>query len=247
MIRLPRALAFAAVASLTGTTAGAQSATQPANAAGSAKPAVSGPYGIEGYQAGHAYFYVVPIVGGVVLVDTGAEDSAETVLAAVAGRPVKAILLTHGHRDHFQGAYRLGDVPTYAHRRDILRVLGREKSRGPLPGLLDRIFWPLPPPQHMLPVRAGENLTIDGATFAAIHLPGHTAGGLAWLYRDVLFSGDALLGGEKIGLSPFFFSDDSDEALRSARKLLNVPFKVMLDGHTGRTDDADSKLRDFLK
>lgn len=217
-------------------------------------PEVLGPYGIEGYRSLHALFYVVPVAGGVFLVDTGYDDDGGDVLAALQGRRPFAVFVTHGHVDHWAGAWALGDLPTFVGAADIPRIRGEEVSAGLIPGLGDRFLPAQRPPLRMVPVDDGARIGADqvGAPGAwevqALHLPGHTTGSTAWLYGDVLFSGDALLGdGESLGFAPPGFSDDADQALRSLTRLRGVPFETLLDGHAGRADGGTVRLERFLE
>jgi glyoxylase-like metal-dependent hydrolase (beta-lactamase superfamily II) len=108
------------------------------------------------------------------VVDGGYEPRA--VATACEGLVVKAILVTHGHRDHHE------------HVGELKGLL-----RAPVAVGIDDAA--------MLSVEA-DVLIVDQQTFAfgphslqAIHTPGHTPGSTCFLYRSHLFSGDTLFPG----------------------------------------------------
>ena len=89
----------------------------------------------------------------------------------------------------------------------------------------------------------GRVLTVGAETFVAVDAHGHTPGSTAWLFGDVLFTGDAALGGDNVAASPWFFDDDNRQARETVKALMSLDFKTMLDGHRGQTDNAQEKLR----
>ena len=108
------------------------------------------------------------------VVDGGYEP--EAIAQAAEGLRVKAILVTHGHRDHHENVgtlKRLLDAPV-AIGIDDAAQLGIEP----------------------------DSLIVDQQSFAfgphalqAIHTPGHTPGSTCFLYREHLFTGDTLFPG----------------------------------------------------
>lgn len=201
---------------------------------------VEAPYGIKGVQAGGAYAWIVPVRGGVVVVDTGNSSDAQEVKDAIGGQPILGVLITHSHNDHVAGAKAL-NARTIIGDQDLPTWKGERKHKG----LAQRTGFggdPAPMPDQVEGVADGFIFHAGDDEFEAINLPGHTPGSMAWKFKDVLFGGDAVYGGEQIGTSPFFFSDDDKQAHESLQKLHAYDFTVLLDGHTGRTDDAKSRL-----
>jgi glyoxylase-like metal-dependent hydrolase (beta-lactamase superfamily II) len=108
------------------------------------------------------------------VIDGGYEP--EAVAAAAEGLNVKAILITHGHRDHHEN---VGTLKGLLHAPVAI-------------GMDDAAQLSVEP----------DFLIVDQQTFAfgqhalqAIHTPGHTPGSTCFLYRDHLFSGDTLFPG----------------------------------------------------
>jgi glyoxylase-like metal-dependent hydrolase (beta-lactamase superfamily II) len=147
-----------------------------------------------------------------------AHDPA-AVEAAVAGRKVTAVLLTHGHDDHI-GA--VGDVrdrvgaPVYLNREDWM--------------LWERVF-PGTEPEHA--ISDGDTFDVAGARLVALHTPGHSPGSTCFYLQSegTVFSGDTLFQGGP-GATGRSFSDFPTiiESIRS--RLLTLPADtVVLTGH----------------
>jgi glyoxylase-like metal-dependent hydrolase (beta-lactamase superfamily II) len=199
------------------------------------------PHSVRGYQTGQSYFYVVPVDDGVVLVDTGGEEDGATLLSVLDTQKVKAILLTHSHNDHVAAAH-LFDVPVYLGPGEAAYIRGEKEFGGFIQNLFGRPKVTAPEPAQLVEVEDREVLSLGGAIFIGIHLPGHTDGSMAWLFQDVLFGGDAVFGGDALAPAPGVFSDDPEKAEASMEKLRGYSFNTLLDGHNGMTEDAFDKL-----
>ncbi len=115
-----------------------------------------------------------------VFVVDASHDTAP-ILAAIAGRRVTSIAITHGHPDHLNVADTLADAtgaPVLLHPDD-------------------RFFW-----DEFQPGREPDGELHDGGTVAAggeaftvIHTPGHSPGSVCFAKDDLLFSGDTLFRG----------------------------------------------------
>jgi glyoxylase-like metal-dependent hydrolase (beta-lactamase superfamily II) len=114
------------------------------------------------------------VTGEAYVIDAGYEP--EAVARAAEGLRVKAILVTHGHRDHHENV------------RVLKGLLGAPVAIG----IDDAAQLSVEP----------DVLIVDQQTFAfgahalqAIHTPGHTPGSTCFLYREHLFTGDTLFPG----------------------------------------------------
>ncbi len=117
--------------------------------------------------------------GETVLVDGAAEP--DRILAALGDDPLVEVLQTHGHPDH---------VTALAALREATRATLRchEADLPMMPVDMDGV------------IADGEEIAVGDARITAIHLVGHTPGGLAFRYDDPegaphLFSGDSLFPG----------------------------------------------------
>lgn len=200
---------------------------------------VEGPHGIEGARVADGFFYVVPVDGGVVVVDTGEQPDGAQLRPTIAGRPVLAVLVTHAHHDHYASAHTFGEVPCHVGPADIDRMQGKTQHQGAAQReLRERNGGKdlLPPlPLQLVPAPDGTRLLVGGETFAAVSLPGHTPGSTAWLFRDVLFGGDAAMRAPDGGIAPIDprFSDDPAAADAVVSRLESRSFTWLADGHVG--------------
>ena len=125
--------------------------------------------------------------GLAVLIDPGfdTERDYDIVKNTLNGKGLKlaAVLLTHAHPDHIYGVGRLCrdfGLEVYMHK-------GEEMTLKALDGLCREIGHTVPDSfrDHIKLVEDNEVISFGGLQFMAICTPGHTAGGLSWLCREV--------------------------------------------------------------
>lgn len=128
----------------------------------------------------NVYLLRCAATGTVVLVDGAAE--APRILDALDDDPLAAVVQTHGHFDHVQA---LAEVRGATGARLLCHA-------GDVPMM----------PEGQVPslVADGDVIDVGEASLRAIHVEGHTPGGLALLYegdpeRPHLFTGDSLFPG----------------------------------------------------
>lgn len=175
--------------------------------------------------------YIIPVgVQECVVVDPG--DEAPRIEKALEGLTPRFILLTHGHFDHIGAAAqlreRLGcpvvigelDAPMLA---DPALSLAGTDGGGRFRFSADRL------------VKEGDAIQAGDAVFTVLHTPGHTPGGVCYLWDGKLFCGDTLFQGS-YGRTDFIGGDGA--ALRDSLKRLAAlpPETLAYPGHGDATD-----------
>lgn len=151
-----------------------------------------------------------------------AAHDAAPIVAAVAGRTVEAVLLTHAHDDHISAVDALRaatGAPAYLHPED--RVLW------------DRVF-PEAPDRDLAD---GDIFEVAGVTLRTVHTPGHAPGACCFHSAElgVVFTGYTLFHGGP-GATGCSFSD-FPKIIDSIRdRLLSLPAATVV--HTGHGDDT---------
>lgn len=176
----------------------------------------------------------------VAVIDPGPDDDAHlaALLAAIADRPVAAIVLTHHHRDHSPLAVRLkaatgapivGAAPFH---------LSDDGPRA------DAAFDATYAPDRVL----AENDTVagEGWTLEAVATPGHTSNHLAFVLPEAnaLFSGDHVMGWSTSVVSPP--DGDMTAYMASLEKLLARDERVYYPGHGDLIERPQRWVRGLL-
>ncbi len=178
--------------------------------------------------------------GDVAVIDPGPADPAHhaALLRAIAGRPVRAILVTHHHRDHSPGAARLAretGAPIVGCAPIVVRAAGEQA---------DAAFDVGYAPDRVL--IEGEGIAGDGWMLEAIATPGHTSNHLAFALRETgaLFSGDHVMGWATSVVSPP--DGDMGDYMASLEKLLLRDDRVYYPGHGEQVDRPQRLVRGML-
>lgn len=174
------------------------------------------------------------------VIDPGPADESHhaALIAAIAGRPVTAIVITHHHRDHSPGAIRL-----------------REETGAPIVGAApfhlsddgpraDAAFDPRYAPDRVL--AEGDTVAGDRWTLEAITTPGHTSNHLAFALPETraLFSGDHVMGWSTSVVSPP--DGDMTAYMASLEKLMRRDDRVYYPGHGDAIDRPQRLVRGLL-
>ncbi|MGR9150616.1 MBL fold metallo-hydrolase [Rhizobium leguminosarum] len=213
---------------------------------GQAVPVVSGVERVTVNNPGPFTFFGTNsyIVGSssVAVIDPGPEDEAhfQALMAALAGRAVTHIFVSHTHRDHSPLARRLqaatGAVTVGQGPHRPARPL-REGEINPFAESSDLSFVP------DITLSDGETLSGDGWSLRAVLTPGHTANHAAFALagRDILFSGDHVMAWSTSIVAP---PDGSmADYMASLDRLIARDDRLLLPGHGGPVMQPSSFLR----
>jgi len=184
------------------------------------------------------------IVGGssVAVIDPGPENEAHFValMAALAGRQVTHIFVSHTHRDHSPLARRL--------RQETGALTVGEGPHRPSRPLRDGEINPFAESSDMdfvpdIAIRDGETISGDGWALTGVLTPGHTANHAAFALegRGILFSADHVMAWATTIVAP---PDGSmADYMASLDKLLSRDDQLLLPGHGGPVTSPAPFLR----
>ncbi|MGC5326640.1 MBL fold metallo-hydrolase [Brevibacillus sp. SYSU BS000544] len=197
-----------------------------------------------GYFPGSVNVGVVIGQSGVILIDSGLDtQTAKKIkkgLDAIA-QPVRAIVQTHSHADHFGGnSYLLSvfeEAICYAPpleeaiiRNPILEPIYLGIGASVLPELKNKFLCAEPSRvDNILPVE-GE-IEIDGVTFTILSLPGHSWQQVGIVVDDICFAADSYFGQTTLTKHKLPFLVDASETIASLKKLQETRYQGYLPGH----------------
>lgn len=198
--------------------------------------------------------YLARVEGGVIAIDLGFDGDGTGLvrgLAELGAQPedVVAVFLTHSHRDHIAAWRTVSAARFYVAAAERPRLHGTDEHRGFVPRWVDRLVAPDLPDADSIDVApfTGDTLVAFGAdTVRLFHVPGHTPGSAAYVFRGVLFGGDALAWTPLRGFhsAKRIFSDDvarsreSMAALWKRTEPLGVKLACTAHGRCAAVDSA---------
>jgi glyoxylase-like metal-dependent hydrolase (beta-lactamase superfamily II) len=205
-------------------------------------PRVRGPDDLVGLNVNGSYAWVVPVADGVVLIDAGLDAQGAALRKEIAGRPVLGVLLTHAHADHTAGLAAFPEAPVWVGAADQALLDGEGEETSPLALGFRRFAGPPPAHGPVTAVEDGAVVTLGGEGFRAAAAPGVTPGSVAWQWRGVLFTGDAVWGGGALQLPPDALCEVPADCRTAPARLLPLDFDTVADGQIGITGTARPAL-----
>jgi len=179
--------------------------------------------------------------GPVLVIDPA--DDAPAILAAIGGREVAAIVLTHAHFDHLGAVRDLAaatGAPLLAHDADADAVQSAEANGGAVFG------FRFTAPRVDRRLQDGDTVVAGTLTFTVLHTPGHTPGGICLLGEGHLFAGDTLFAGS-VGRTDFTGGDARTLRASVGRLAALPPETVVHPGHGPDTTIArERKVNPFF-
>ncbi|HEY1857666.1 MBL fold metallo-hydrolase [Acidocella sp.] len=171
--------------------------------------------------------YLIDAGDGLTVLDPGPEDAqhVQEILAGAGDVPIRRILLTHTHRDHFGAVAALQEAagaPVYAYKHSAK-------------------------PDFTPDMPLGDGDSVAGLT--ALFTPGHAADHLCFAYRPhegskILFSGDHVMSWSSSIVSPP--DGDMQAYYRSLERLLDRDDELYLSGHGPALPEPRTLVRELL-
>lgn len=178
------------------------------------------------------------------IIDPGAEP--EKILDHVKrlGLSIEGILLTHGHADHISALNKVRDalgVKVYMHEDELESFFNQS------PQFIAMLGGEQPDKNPDVLLKDGDVIHFKAGDVKVIFTPGHTPGGVCYLYGDTLFSGDTLFQGS-IGRTDFPGGDVS-AIMESLVKLSKLDEDLrVLSGHGFPTTIGNEKhMNPFMR
>ena len=180
-------------------------------------------YNIESFQSGRisTNSYLVSKGNKAIVIDPAPEPTDLLEKLKTAKFKVEAILLTHGHFDHFLGMFDIWkeideNIPLYFSPLEEFLIKDAYLN-GARMFNADRAAYE----GHYHPLGEGK-LDLGSFKFDVFHTPGHTPGGLCFYFNGNLFSGDTLFAGT-VGRSDWGYSDGEALLKHIEDKLFVLP------------------------
>ncbi len=199
--------------------------------------------------------------GGCVLIDTGIDkDSvkAATRLLRDKGHFVEDVINTHAHADHCGGNAYLTNKDAKVNPRGRVDIYASPEETPFIehPWIEPLYFyggaWPITELRSKILEASPSKVTgtvkgdfsIDGHSFQAIPLPGHTPGMIGVMTEDgVLFCGDAMFSEENILKHGLPYYTNIRQALESLKKIPTLGAKYYVVAHGGVVADIGAAVQ----
>ena len=177
------------------------------------------------------------------VIDPGPADDRhlQALLAAIAGRPVRAIVVTHHHRDHSPLSRALAAATGAP-------IVGAAPFAADAPGSGEAAFDADYRPERVL--AEGETMAGEGWTLEAIATPGHASNHLAFALAEAqdgagaVFSGDHVMGWSTSIVSPP--DGDMGAYMASLDKLIPRGEPIYYPGHGDPVERPQRLVRHML-
>lgn len=200
---------------------------------------------------GAAIGAIVAPDGRALVIDAGLErDAAKKAwraLAEVAQRPA-ALLITHGHADHFGGAAWFAQqggpsFPIYAPPLEglfavepLLEPLFLYGGAAPLAELQGKFTYAKQAIATFIPLSPGP-MTVAEMRIEVVPLYGHAPRQMGIAYGEVCFCGDAIFPHETLARHPILFCADLDAWLETLTRLPGLGYRFYVPGHGPIVED----------
>ena len=166
--------------------------------------------------------YLARTSDGLIAIDLGwwgHEGPLKDALAELGATPedVRDVFITHSHRDHVSAWRSVRGARFHLAAPELPLLVGDSAHGAMIPRVADRLKRPSLPGADSLAIATFARDTafvIGGDTLRAYLVPGHTSGSAVYVFRGVVFLGDAVGWSYFAGFGPAkrVFTDDRDAA-----------------------------------
>lgn len=157
----------------------------------------------------------------------------------------EAILLTHGHYDHFLAVPDLQkkwpDLPVYCHKKDCPAATEEYDAD------MGRVYPTVSAFSGIKHIKENDELCIAGFKIKVMETPGHTPGSVTFFVENAMFTGDTLFPGS-IGRTDFAGGSEKQMA-NSLRRIAKIEgdYDVYPGHETITTLKAEKKYNPYLR
>ncbi len=185
---------------------------------------------------------VLAAEGRAVLVDAGLDRTvSKKALRQIEtlGAQLEAIVLTHGHADHFGGAGWLAErgISVYATPLEgsfaalpLLEPLFLYGGAAPIADLRGKFTLAQEAVPSVEPLTCGD-LMLAGLPLEIVPLPGHAPSQVGVAFNGILYCGDVVFPEETLVRHPILFCADLDAWLETLDRLPGLPYVCFVPGH----------------
>jgi len=207
---------------------------------------------VHSIKAGLSWCHLITSGSGGIIVDAGSPGKVDVISRALesTGEPLRLILITHAHMDHYGGAAELrrrSGAPVAIHRYDAAPMARGETPVGSvrlwghlvklaLP-LVERILRPEPTVADVL-LDDGDRLEAYGIDGRIIHTPGHTRGSISVVLGDGTVFVSDLASSMGFPHAQMLYAQDWGTLRESLRRVQAVRPKRVFTGHGGSPIDG---------
>lgn len=171
--------------------------------------------------------YLVKLENKWLLVDTSSIKNRQELIEnlkemKIVPENINIILLTHLHFDHSGNISLFKKSKIYASSAEI-----DDLKKEPEKAVVNEESLKEIEINKILPLEDFKN-----TNFKIIFCPGHTKGSVAFLYKDILFSGDTIFDNKGLSIGRTDLATSvPDKMSESVKKLLKLKFKILCPGH----------------
>lgn len=168
------------------------------------------------------------------VIDPGPDHAGHVVAVRDAGESrggIEGVVLTHSHADHSAGVERLGAPLAWGEVGEVDETAALATSPDPDPG---------PPPV------AGSPSGSRVGPFEVVPTPGHAGDHVAFVWEDVCFCGDLVLGEGSSIVPSRAFGGSLGDYLESLRRVRELGVATLAPGHGPVIADPAAKIDEYL-